>query len=41
MKNYLYSISVEVWQVICDDVDFSDEDEEPTSNQLQQIHSNA
>jgi hypothetical protein len=40
MKNYLYSISLKVWQVICDGVDFPDEDEEPTSNQLQQIHHN-
>jgi hypothetical protein len=40
MKNYLYSISLEVWQVICEGVDFPDEDEEPTSNQLQQIHRN-
>jgi hypothetical protein len=40
MKNYLYSISLKVWQVICDGVDFLDEDEEPTSNQLQQIHHN-
>jgi hypothetical protein len=41
MKNYLYSISPDVWQVVCDGVDFPDEDEEPTSNQLQQIHRNA
>jgi hypothetical protein len=34
MKNYLYSISPEVWQVICDGVDFSDEDEQPTLDQL-------
>jgi hypothetical protein len=27
MKNYLYSISPEVWQVICDGVDFPDENE--------------
>jgi hypothetical protein len=40
MKNYLYSISLEVWQVICEGVDFPDEDEEPTSNQLQKIHRN-
>jgi hypothetical protein len=40
MKNYLYSISLEVWQVVCDGVDFLDEDEEPTLNQLQQIHCN-
>jgi hypothetical protein len=35
MKNYLYSISPEVWQVVCDDVDFSDDDEQPTPDQLQ------
>jgi hypothetical protein len=41
MKNYLYSIHPEVWQVIYDGVDFLDEDEQPTSDQLQKIHSNA
>jgi hypothetical protein len=41
MKNYLYSISSEVWQVICDGVDFLDDDEQPTSDQLQKIHRNA
>jgi hypothetical protein len=41
MKNYLYSISPKVWQVVCDGVDFSDEDEQPTSDQLQKIHRNA
>jgi hypothetical protein len=41
MKNYLYSISSEVWQVVCDGVEFSDEDEQPTSDQLQKIHRNA
>jgi hypothetical protein len=41
MKNYLHSISLEVWQVICDGVDFSDDDEKPTSDQLQKIHRNA
>jgi hypothetical protein len=40
MKNYLYSISLEVWQVICDGVEFSDEDEQPTVDQLQKIHRN-
>jgi hypothetical protein len=40
MKNYLYSISPDVWQVVCDGVDFSDEDGQPTSDQLQKIHSN-
>jgi hypothetical protein len=41
MKSYLYSVSPEVWQVICDGVDFSEDDEEPTPEQLQQIHRNA
>jgi hypothetical protein len=41
MKNYLYSISPEVWQVVCAGVDFPDEDEQPTSDQLQKIHHNA
>jgi hypothetical protein len=41
MKKYLYSISPKVWQVVCDGVDFSDEDEQPTSDQLQKIHLNA
>jgi hypothetical protein len=27
MNNYLYSISPEVWQVVCDGVDFLDEDD--------------
>jgi hypothetical protein len=40
-ENYLYSISSEVWQVVCDDVDFSDDDEQLTPNQLQKIHRNA
>jgi hypothetical protein len=34
MKNYLYYISPEVWQVVYDGVDLLDEDDEPTSNQL-------
>jgi hypothetical protein len=41
MKKYLYSISPEVWQVVFDGVDFSEEDEHPTSDQLQKIHRNA
>jgi hypothetical protein len=41
MKNYLYSISPEVWQVVCDGVDFLDDDEQPTPDQLQKIHRNA
>jgi hypothetical protein len=41
MKNYLYSILPEIWQVVCDGVDFTDEDEHPTSDQLQKIHCNA
>jgi superfamily II DNA/RNA helicase len=34
MKSYLYSISPDVWQVICDGVDFLKDDEEPTPEQL-------
>jgi hypothetical protein len=34
MKNYLYSISPEVWQIICDGIDFPGDDEQPTPNQL-------
>jgi ribulose 1,5-bisphosphate carboxylase large subunit-like protein len=41
MKNYLYSISPKVWQVVCDGVDFLDDDEQPTSDQLQKIDHNA
>jgi hypothetical protein len=41
MRNYLYSISPEVWQLVCDGVDFLDEDEQSTSDQLQKIHCNA
>jgi hypothetical protein len=41
MKSYLYSISSEVWQFIYDGVDFPEDDEEPTSEQLQKIHRNA
>jgi hypothetical protein len=41
MKNYLYSISPEVWQVVCDGVDFLKEDEQPTPDQLLKIHRNA
>jgi hypothetical protein len=41
MKNYLYSISPKVWQVICDGIDFLTEDEQPTSDQLQKIRRNA
>jgi hypothetical protein len=40
MKNYLYSISPEVWQVVYDGVDFLDDDEQPTSDQLQKIYRN-
>jgi hypothetical protein len=40
MKNYLYSISPKVCQVVCDGVDFSYEDEQPTSDQLLKIHRN-
>jgi hypothetical protein len=41
MKSYLYSISPEVWQVVCDGIDFLEDDEEPTPEQLQKIHRNA
>jgi hypothetical protein len=41
MKNYLCSISPKVWQIVCDGVDFSDDDEQPTLDQLQKIHHNA
>jgi hypothetical protein len=34
MKYYLYSISSKVWQFVYDGVEFSDEDEQPTVNQL-------
>jgi hypothetical protein len=34
MKNYLYSLHPEVWQVHCDGIDFSNEDEQPTLDQL-------
>jgi hypothetical protein len=40
MKNYLYSISPEVWQVVYDGVDFLDDDEQPTLDQLQKIYCN-
>jgi hypothetical protein len=41
MKNDLYSFSPEVWQVVYDGVEFSDEDEQPTVDQLQKIYHNA
>jgi hypothetical protein len=41
IKKYLYSISPKVWQVVCDGVDFSDDDEQLTPDQLQKIHCNA
>jgi predicted phosphatase len=41
MKNYLYSVSSEVWQVGCDGVDFLNDAEQPTLDQLQKIHCNA
>jgi hypothetical protein len=41
MKTYLHSISPEVWQVVCDGVEFPNEDEQPTVDQLQKIHRNA
>jgi hypothetical protein len=41
MKNYLYSLHPEVCHVVCDGVDFLDEDKQPTSDQLQKLHRNA
>jgi hypothetical protein len=41
IKSYLYSISSEVWQVVYDVVDFLEDDENPTPEQLQKIHHNA
>jgi hypothetical protein len=41
MKKYLYSISPEVWQVVCNGVDFPNDDEQPTLDQLQKIHHTA
>jgi hypothetical protein len=40
-KSYLYSISTMIWQVVCDGVDFPEDDKEPTPEQLQKIHHNA
>jgi hypothetical protein len=41
MKNYVYSISPEVWQVIYDGVNFLDDNEQSTLDQLQKIYHNA
>jgi hypothetical protein len=41
MKRYLYFISPKVWQIVCEGVDFPEDDEEPTPEQLQKIHHNA
>jgi hypothetical protein len=41
MKNYLYSISPKIWPVVCDGVNFWDEEEQPTSDRLLKIHCNA
>jgi hypothetical protein len=41
MKNYLYSISLKVWKLICDGADFPHDDKQPTPEQLQKIHRNA
>jgi hypothetical protein len=40
MKNYLYSLHPEVWQVVCDGVDFPDEDEKLTPKDPSQCTSN-
>jgi hypothetical protein len=37
IKNYLYSILPEVWQVACDSAEFSDKDEKPIADQLLKI----
>jgi hypothetical protein len=34
MKNCLHSISLKEWQVVCDGVDFLNDDEQPTLDQL-------
>jgi hypothetical protein len=36
-KNYLYSISPKVWQVVYDGVEFLDEDVQPTTDQLKRF----
>jgi hypothetical protein len=41
MKNYLYSISPKIWQVVCDGVEFLDEVEQPIADQVEKIHHNA
>ena len=41
MKIYLFSLNPGIWQVICDDVYFPEEDEEPDREQMQQMHRNA
>jgi hypothetical protein len=41
MKKYLYSMSPDAWQVVCNGVEFSDEDEQLIADQLQKIHHNA
>jgi hypothetical protein len=38
---HLYSLHLEVWQVVCDGVDFLDADEQPTLDQVQKIRHNA
>jgi hypothetical protein len=40
MKKYLYSLHPEVWQVVCDGVDFSYEYEQPTTKDPSQCISN-
>jgi hypothetical protein len=41
MKMHLISLNLSVWTIVHIGVDFSDEDEEPGFEQLQQIHHNA
>jgi hypothetical protein len=40
-EKYLYFISPEVWQIVCDGVVFLEDDEELTLEQLQKIYRNA
>jgi hypothetical protein len=41
IKKYLYSISSKVWQVVCDGIEFLNEDEQSIADQLQKIYRNA
>jgi hypothetical protein len=41
MKVHLISLNPSVWTIVCSCVEFPDKDEEPSYEQLQQIHHNA